>query len=141
MSEPLYTLDILRLAAATGEWPKLEAPDAVSERRSVTCGSRIVVDLAFDAEGRVAAYGHTVNACALGQAAATLFARNAVGRSAVDITAARESLAHWLADADAPPPDWPGIDALERARAYPARHSAIRLPFEAAADAVRQVPA
>lgn len=141
MSEPLYTLDILRLAAATGDWPRLDAPDATVERRSVTCGSRITVDLAFDIDGRVAAYGHQVNACALGQAAATLFARNAVGRSPADIGAAAKAVTLWLADAEALAPDWPGIDALVAARAYPARHSAIRLAFEAAADAVRQVAA
>ena len=141
MSEPLYTLDILRLAAGTGEWPRLDAPDATVERRSVACGSRIAVDLAFDADGRISGYGHMVNACALGQASATLFARNAVGHSPAEIGAAAQALANWLAVADAPLPEWPGIDALARARAYPARHSAIRLAFEAAADAIRQVAA
>ncbi len=141
MSEPLYTLDILRLAAATGAWPRLDAPDVMVERRSVACGSRITVDLAFDADGRVASYGHAVNACALGQASATLFARNAVGHSPAEIGAVAQALANWLAEADAPLPDWPGIDVLSRARAYPARHSAIKLAFEAAADAIRQVAA
>jgi len=141
MSEPLYTLDILRLAAATGEFPRLAAPDATSEQRATTCGSRMVVDLAFDREGRVAAYGQDVQACALGQAAATLFARNAVGKSAAELVAVRAGFAAWLADTDAPMPDWPGIEALARARAYPGRHGAMRLPFEAAAAAAAQVPA
>jgi NifU-like protein involved in Fe-S cluster formation len=140
MSEQLYTLDILRLAAATGEFPRLTAFDASAERRAPTCGSRIVVDLAYDADGRVAAYGQEVRACALGQAAATLFARHVVGRTAAELTTARDGFARWLADSHAERPDWPGLDALERARAYPARHGAMRLPFEAAVDAAVQVP-
>lgn len=139
MSEPLYTLDVLRLAASTAEFPRLAASDASAERRAVTCGSRIVVDLALDAGGRVVAVGQDVKACALGQAAATVFARHAVGRSRDELTAARDAFALWLADADAPKPDWPGIDVLNRARSYPARHGAMRLPFEAAADAAALV--
>lgn len=141
MSTALYSLDILRLAAATAEWPRLVVPDASVERRSATCGSRLVVDLGFDADGRVSVYGHDVHACALGQAAATLVARHAVGRGAAEIDAASGDLARWLAEPDAPLPDWPGIEVFERARSFPARHSAIRLAFEAAADAVRQVAA
>lgn len=141
MSDVLYSLDMLRLAAATVDFPRLTNPDVTVERRSATCGSRIVIDLVFDADGRVAAFGHQVNACALGQAAATLFARHAVGRSAVEIRVASDSLALWLADGAAAQPDWPEIERLEPARRYPARHGSIRLAFEAATEAMQQVAA
>ncbi len=138
MSAALYSIEILRLAAATADHPRLTDPDASAERRSATCGSRIAVDLGFDAGGRVDRYGHQVNACALGQASAALFARSVTGRTATEILTARDALAAWLASEDAPPPDWPGIDQLAPARTYPARHSAIRLPFEAAVEAMRE---
>lgn len=141
MSAPLYSLDILRLATESAAFPRLEVPEATVERRAPTCGSRITVDVRFDGDGRVAAFGHEVRACALGQAAAALLARHVVGRSPLELVAVRDTLARWLAEADAPPPDWPGIDQLERARAYPARHGAIRLAFEAAADAAARVTA
>jgi NifU-like protein involved in Fe-S cluster formation len=139
MSEPLYSLDILRLATESAAFPLPQEVAAKVERRAPICGSRIIVDVRLDAEGRVAAYGHEVRACALGQAAATLFARHAIGRSPADLAAARDDLARWLADVDAPRPDWPDIDLLARARAYRARHGAIRLAFEAAADAAASV--
>jgi NifU-like protein involved in Fe-S cluster formation len=139
MSAALYTLDILRLAAATADYPRLASPDACAQRRATICGSTITIDLSFDVDGRVMAYGHEVRACALGQAAATIFARAVVGLSAAELTAARDSLALWLANADAPMPDWPQIDLLARARAYPARHGAIRLPFEAVVEAATTV--
>lgn len=141
MSEALYTLDILRLAAATADYPRLTSPDAGAQRRATTCGSTIAIDLSFDADGRVIAYGQDVRACALGQAAATLLARAVVGRNAAELIAARDGLALWLSNDDAPMPDWPQIDLLARARAYPARHGAIRLPFEAAAEAAATVSA
>lgn len=141
MSEPLYSLDILRLATESAAFPRLEDVTATAERRAPTCGSRITVDVRLDAEGRIAAYGHEVRACALGQAAATLLARHAVGRSPAELAAARDDLARWLAHSDAPSPDWPHITQLMRARAYPARHGAIRLAFEAVADAAAKVTA
>ena len=139
MSEALYTLDVLRLAAATADYPRLASPDACAQRRAMICGSTITIDLSFDADGRVMAYGHEVRACALGQAAATIFARAVVGLGAAELTAARDSLALWLANGDAPMPDWPQIGLLARARAYPARHGAIRLPFEAVVEAATTV--
>ncbi|UVO53447.1 iron-sulfur cluster assembly scaffold protein [Sphingomonas sp. SUN039] len=141
MSAPLYTLDVLRLAAATGDFPPLVSPDATAERRATTCGSRVTVGLTFDADGRVDTYGHSVNACALGQAAATIFGRGVAGRHGAALVAARDAFALWLIEPDAPAPDWPGIEVLAPARAYPARHGAMRLPFEAAADAAAKVTA
>lgn len=136
MNAPLYSLDILRLAAATGETPRLTAPDGSAERRSQTCGSSIIVDIGLGAADTIASYGHDVRACALGQASATILARQIVGRSARDITAARDELTAYLAGTRDTPPDWPGIENLVRARAYPARHGAIRLPFDAAVEAI-----
>jgi len=141
VSETLYTLDILRLAAATADYPRLAYPEAGAQRRATTSGSTSTIDLSFNADGRVKAYGHEVRACALGQAAATIFARAVVGLNATELSAARDSLTLWLANAQAPLPDWPQIDLLARARAYPARHGAIRLPFEAAVEAATKVSA
>jgi NifU-like protein involved in Fe-S cluster formation len=135
MSEPLYSLEILRLAAGTAEFPRLATPENTVERRAAICGSRVIVDVALDDEGRIAAFGQEVRACALGQASATLLARAVVGRTVAEVSDMRDALTRWLAEDDAPQPDWPGIAALARARSYPARHPAIRLPFDAVAEA------
>jgi NifU-like protein involved in Fe-S cluster formation len=137
MSEPLYSLDILRLAAGTAEFPRLDAPDRTVERRAAICGSRVIVDVALGQAGRITAFGQEVRACALGQASATLLARSVVGRTVAEVAQIRDALARWLAEEDAPQPDWPGIAALARARAYPGRHPAISLPFDAVAEVGR----
>ena len=41
MNAPLYTTEILRLAASLGEPRELEREDGRAELRSPTCGSRI----------------------------------------------------------------------------------------------------
>lgn len=135
MSAPLYTRAILRLAASIPHLGRLEAVQARVERRAPVCGSWVAVALRLDEEGRVAALGQEVKACALGQASAALMGRHAIGRSQVEIAAARDALADFFAGRREDPGDWPGLEALAVARAYPARHGAILLPFEAAAEA------
>lgn len=135
MSAPLYNRDILALAVATAEHlPRPEAQFHASVRAPL-CGSRILLDLDADAGGQVTDVGMHVEACALGQASATLLARYASGRSLDDIRSARNAIADWFAGGDTAP-DWPGFDLLAPARDYPARHGAILLPFDAAIAAL-----
>jgi len=95
-----------------------------------------MVSVRLDHASRVAALGQEVRACALGQAAAALMGRHAVGRSAAELARARDALAEFLEGERDEPGDWPGIELLGVARAYPARHASILLPFEAVAAAV-----
>lgn len=137
MSSPLYNREILRLAASVPPRRRLDAPDATSERRSPTCGSRVRVDVRMGEDGRVADLAMEVSACALGQASAALLCAHAEGRTADELAAAAQALRHWLTQTDSPSDAsfWPGIDALGVARVYPARHPSILLAFEAAAEA------
>lgn len=135
MSATLYDLALLRLAAELADSHRLDQPDVSIERRSAVCGSRVVIDLAFADDGRVAAAGIDAHACALGQASASLLMQHIVGADAATLARARDALSSWLSGETANPGDWPGLDALTAALPYPARHAAIRLPFEAAAIA------
>src|SRR5690606_17201309 len=79
MSAPLYNRDILALAVATADYPLPAKPRRRASLRAPLCGSRIIVDLDADKEGRITAVGLHVEACALGQASAALLARHAPG--------------------------------------------------------------
>ena len=131
----LYSRDILRLAASIPHLGRLSAPQGSAEKSSAVCGSRVAVDLVLDREGRIAALGQEVKACALGQASAALMAAHAPGRSPQDLAEARESLAGFLAGARDDPGPWPGLDVFAHARPFAARHASILLAFEAAAEA------
>ena len=129
MNAPLYTTEILRLAASLAEPRELEREDGRAELRSPTCGSRVEVAVAVD-DGPVQAVTQKVHACAFGQASAALMQRGALGRTRAEAAEAVEQLSAWLAGEGAEP-DWPGIAALAPARSRKSRHGAILLPFRA----------
>lgn len=139
MSTPLYNREILALAVALADYPRLNTPACSGDLRAPLCGSRVALDLALGADGRVTQAGLAVEACALGQAAATLLARGAPGRSAAQFAAAHQGLADWLNGRADQLPDWPSIAILAPARDFPARHAAILLPFALAAQLTGEV--
>lgn len=134
----LYNRDILRLAASIPHLGRLDHPQASSEKRSPVCGSRVAVDIVLDGEGRVAALGQEVKACALGQASASLMGAHALGRTGPELARARDSLACFLAGTREDPGEWPGLDIFAEARRFSARHKSILLAFEAAAEAAER---
>ena len=132
MTAPLYTTEILRLAAGLQSPRELARVDGAAELRSPTCGSRIRVSIQLDGERRVESISQHVHACAFGQASAALLEQNAIGRDHAEVGEALVLLSRWLSD-DQPFEGqcWPGVSALEPARARQARHGAILLPFRA----------
>jgi len=135
MTAPLYTRDILRLASSLGEPVALARIDGAAERRSVTCGSRITVQVQL-ADGRVAAVSQRVEACAFGQAAAALMMAGAAGTSEADVRTALNGVEQWLKGDDAAVSAWPGLAVLDPARSRVGRHGAILLPFQALLGAI-----
>jgi NifU-like protein involved in Fe-S cluster formation len=131
MSDPLYTTEILRLAASLDEPQALDREDGRAEIRSPTCGSRITLVVQLDGERRVERLSMKVSACAFGQASAALLARHSQGRTHNEVSEALLALSHWLSDEHRDPAAWPGIVALAPARARRGRHGAILLPFRA----------
>ena len=136
----LYTPELLALAVSLADRPLDPAMPLGGEARSRTCGSTVRLTCAVDREGRLEGLGLQVAACAVGQAAAALFANAAAGADAVDLTRARQAIAAWLAGS-APLPDWPGLDVLAPARAHPARHGAVLLAWDAALAALSNAQA
>ena len=134
-AQRLYTPELLALAVELAEYPPLDSAPAHGEARSPTCGSTLATDLALDDRGRIARLGMRVRACAVGQAAAAIFARRAPGRDLAGIRDALARLTAWLDD-EGPAPDWPDLALIAPARAYRARHGAMLLPWKAAAAAL-----
>ena len=129
MNAPLYTTEILRLAASLEEPHPLEREDGRAELRSPTCGSTISTAVQLDHDGRVAALSQVVQACAFGQAAATLVQRHALGLSRGDTAAVVSGAEAWLGGDDARSAEW--LAPLAPARSKTGRHGAILLPLRA----------
>lgn len=130
-SVPLYTPEILSLATTLAAWPLDGSLQERATVRSRSCGSSLSLGLETDDGGRITKLGLTTQACAIGQAAAAIFAAGAMGKDAAGIATTEQGLRAWLAG-QGPMPDWPGLDAIAPACAYPGRHGAIMLAWEAA---------
>lgn len=136
MSSPLYTTEILRLAASLQEERELGREDGRAELRSPTCGSRIAMFVELDEDRRVRMVSQRVHACAFGQASAALVQQHAVGRAHDDVADALVTISRWLAQEQEEAGSWPGVEALAPARPRKARHGAILLPFRALLAAI-----
>ncbi len=134
-AERLYTPEMLSAAVELANYPPLEAAQWHGSARAPTCGSTLAMDLMLDGEGGVVKVGMMVRACAVGQAAAAIFARHAAGRTAADIGKALDGLVAWL-EQDGPPPAWPDLALIAPARDYRGRHGAMLLPWRAAMAAL-----
>lgn len=129
----LYTPEVLALATALADYPLGDDLLLRGSARSQSCGSVLEIGLSLD-DGRIARLGLRSHACAIGQAAAAIFAGGAHGLSQSEIAAAERQVATWLAGG--PLPAWPGLAAIEAAAAYPGRHGAVLLPWRAALSAL-----
>ncbi|MFP5330729.1 MAG: iron-sulfur cluster assembly scaffold protein, partial [Alphaproteobacteria bacterium] len=125
MNAPLYTTEILRLAASLPEPRPLQRTDGSASLRSPTCGSTLEVDVQLDAEGRIEAVSQRVHACAFGQAAAALAGSWAVGKSRAEVRQSLAELAGWLEGSRNDPPSSAEWAALAPALTRKSRHGAI----------------
>ena len=127
----LYSQRILALAAAIPLTERLEEPQSTARKRSPLCGSTVTVDLDL-ADGRIAAFGQDVKACALGQASASVLGRHVIGASRDEIAGTRDAL-HAMLSAGGPAPGEPFAEreVLLPARDYRNRHASILLAWDA----------
>lgn len=134
----LYSEKILDLAGNAPQPGRLADADVSARKVSRVCGSIIEVDLKLR-DGIIAAYGHEVSACALGQTSAAVVAREVVGTPITEFLAVRQQM-HDMLKADGAPPagKWADLKYLEPVRDYPNRHVSTLLVFDAIAAALEK---
>lgn len=135
----LYSPEVLALATGLAAIPLDDAMPYRGHARSAACGSALELGLALDPAERIARVGVKAHACAIGQAAAAVFAQGAQGCRGADVASALAGLEAWLSGA-ASVPEWPNLQAIAAARDYPGRHGAMLLPWRAALDALSSTP-
>ena len=77
--EDIYSTKILEVVAAMPQLGCFEGADGSASKSSKLCGSKIEVCLNVE-DGKISKYGQTVEACLLGQAAASVMAAWASSR-------------------------------------------------------------
>ncbi len=132
MLSDLYSDKILEAAAAIPPARRLSSPDASATKVSRVCGSAVSVDLVMK-DGRVADFGMEAKACALGQASASIVARNIVGVSPEELYRLRDQMRSMLKESGPAPQGahWKELESLIAVRDYPQRHASTMLVFEA----------
>jgi NifU-like protein involved in Fe-S cluster formation len=132
MSDPLYKREILRLAADAHGAGHLDAPHVTGVAHNPACGDKVSVDLALDAEGRIAAMAHDTKACVLAQASASILGQALKGASRDDV----ENLANavgMMLGTKTPPPKAPfdGYAVFEGVIEHRNRRQCVLLPIDA----------
>lgn len=139
--DDIYNTRIIELAGALSRGERLERPDATATAHSKLCGSTVTVDLKMSG-GNVTDYGQTVKACLLGQAAASIVARNIVGSGAEELRKVGSEMRAMLRD-NGPPPKgrWADLAVLEGVRNYKQRITSTLLVFDAVEKALDEIEA
>ena len=139
MIDDLYSARILSLAANLPHSGRLAAPQGTAERVAKLCGSKAIVDVVLDDQGRISDFAQAVKACALGQAAAGVVGESILGASASEILEARDAMLAMLkSGGDGPDGRFEGLRVLKQVADYPARHASTMVALEATLDAVNQ---
>ena len=137
--EDVYNAKILEFAGNIPRIGRLDNPDASAKAHSKLCGSTVIVDLSMRG-GVVANYDHDVKACALGQASASILARNIIGARVDELRTVRETMRKMLKEnGPAPEGRFAELKFLEPVRDYKARHASTLLVFDAVVDCLDQI--
>ncbi len=134
--DEIYNTRILELAGAISHTDRLAEPDGTATGHSKLCGSTVTVDLKLD-DGRVSEYGQSVKACLLGQASASVMAREIVGSTPDELRQVGQQMRAMLKEGGSPPAGrWSDLATLEPVRNYKARHASTLLVFDAVEKAL-----
>jgi NifU-like protein involved in Fe-S cluster formation len=137
--DEIYNTRLLEMAGAISRAGRLDNPDARATAHSKLCGSTVTIDLSLR-DGRVSDFGQSVKACLLGQAAASVMAREIVGSTAEELRAVGRQMRAMLKEGGQPPTGrWSDLAALEPVRNYKARQASTLLVFDAVESALDDI--
>ncbi|MGH6887891.1 MAG: iron-sulfur cluster assembly scaffold protein [Rhizomicrobium sp.] len=135
MSDPLYRLDLLRLAAEACGAGRLTAPNATGRAFNPACGDSVVVDVAL-AVGRITDIALDTKACVLAQASASILGASLRNATRENVERLRAEIAAMLEIRSAPPSvPFERYCVFAGAIEYPSRHRCVLLPVDAVLDA------
>ena len=134
----LYSDQILTLAGNIPLMERLSSPGITITKRSKLCGSTVIVDLSME-RGIISAYSHDVKACALGQASASILAKDIIGKTETQIIAVRNSVIKMLNGSTYSQDIFLDYQFLYPANQFKNRHESIMLVLDATVEAIEKI--
>ena len=131
----LYSNQILKLAADIPILERLNSPDVTINNRTKLCGT---IDLNMN-NGIIIGYAHEVKACALGQASASILAKDIVGKTGKEVIKVREAVFKMLDGSSYSLDIFPEYQILSSAAEFKNRHDSILLSLDAAVQAIKKI--
>jgi len=138
--DDLYTDKVIGLAGNIARVGELDSPDITHRKTSKLCGSWIEIDMKL-ADGAVCDCAIRLEACAIGQAAASVLTGHIIGARPEEVIDARDALAGMLKGGPAPEGRFAELAHLQGVANYPQRHDSAMIAFSAAAEAMRTMAA
>lgn len=141
MLNEVYNKRILELAANIPHIGTLEAPDARTQQTSPLCGSKVSVEIKAENDV-VTEFAHEVQACALGQAASSIMARNVIGSDLPELEHVLAAVEKMLDTGELDIGEkWKDLEVLKPVKDFKQRHGSTLLTFKAVVAALRSVKA
>jgi len=141
MIDEIYNAQILAAAAAISHIGRLDDPHASAFKQAKYCGSTIIIDVMMQ-DGVITDFAQEVQACALGQAAASIVSRQIIGTTGDEIKTLHQTVTAMLQGQGEPPQGrFADFAMLQPAKDYKARHGSIVLVLDALIDCIQQIEA
>ncbi len=134
----IYTKTILQFASNIPYTERLKNPDVSITKRTAVCGSSVTVDLNIK-NGKIEKIGLDVKACALGQASASIFSKNAVGLNLKAVQKLKTELIGFLKTGNFQiKKPFENYKYLDPARSVPYRHDSILLVLDSTEEGLNK---
>ena len=136
MSDPLYSRDVLKLAAAATGAGELPEPCLSGYALNPVCGDKVSVTLQLDNRGRITGLAHNTKACVFTQASASILGAQSRGADEARIRHLRHQVEAMLTGAAAPAAPFADYAALAGVAVHKNRHTCVLLPIDAVLGAL-----
>tara|TARA_B100000575_G_C22839937_1_gene492400 strand:- start:52 stop:489 length:438 start_codon:yes stop_codon:yes gene_type:complete len=134
----MYTKKVIHLASNIPHSRRLTNPSVTITKRTPICGSSITIDMLIT-DGKIVEFGQKINACALGQASASIVTSNIIGTTKSDVEKLLHSVSEMLtANGNIPKKPYQEFEALIPAKKYKNRHASIMLILTTIVEAFKQ---
>lgn len=131
MSDPLYSREVLRLAAAAAGAGELSEPRLSGYALNPVCGDKVLMTLRLDGRGRITEIAHNTKACVFAQAASSILGAQLRGADEARVSKLRHDVEAMLAGAAAPTAPFADFAVLAGAAEHKNRHTCVMLPIDA----------